>query len=245
MFRTWLVAGGVLLLAPVTAHAQLPPHKPPPLTPYGAKLKWPTRSPQRAFEAGQTIEVTIDSPRRRAKLSLVAVDDKGTPTRAVARRTLRRGTFRASIPGSGTYALRLVIGDRRYWTWINAMACLNLRGDQAEIRLHAPSVPAGGYLSYDLVNTSAGCIGAGEGYLIEQLLADGTWGPTPPRAFSLPLTVLESGQAKTKTAIIDVPPGTYRFVDSVLHRILAQPPQPFVQRDVSVFSAPFTVVAST
>ena len=118
MFRTWLVAGGVLPLAPVIAHAQLPPHKPPPLTPYGATLKWPTKSPQRVFEPGQTIEVTIDSPRRRAKLSLVAVDAKGTPTRAVARRTLRRGTFRASIPGSGTYALRLVIGDRRYWTWI-------------------------------------------------------------------------------------------------------------------------------
>jgi hypothetical protein len=245
MFRTWLVAGGVLLLAPVTAHAQLPPHKPPPLTPYGATLKWPTRSPQSVFEPGQTIEVTIDSPRRRAKLSLVAVDAKGTPTRAVARRTLRRGTFRAALPGSGKFALRLVIGDRRYWTWINSVACLNLRGDQAEIRLHTPSVPAGGYLSYDLVNTSAGCIGTGEAYGIEQLLADGSWASTPSRAFSLSLFVVEGGKARTKTAIIDVPPGTYRLVDTVLQRIQAQPPEPFVNRWNSIVSAPFTVVAST
>jgi hypothetical protein len=245
MFRTWLVAGGVLLLAPGTAHAQLPPHKPPPLTPYGATLKWPKRSTLRLAEPGQTIEVTIDSPRRRAKLSLLAVDANGTPTRAVVRRTLRRGTFSATIPGSGTYALRLVIGDRRYWTWINSVACLNLRGDQAEIRLHAPTVPAGGYLSYDLVNTSAGCIGTGEGYGIEQLLADGSWAPTPPRAFPLPMFVVEGGKARTKTAIIDVPPGTYRLVDTVLQRIHARPPEPFVNRWNTIVSAPFTVVAST
>jgi hypothetical protein len=257
MLRALVVAAAGLALAPAGAHAQLPAAKPPPRSPFGIDVNWPTRSDLMRFERGQTLAVAIDSPRRQARLSLVAVDAAGKPTRAVARRTLRRGTFKVTIPSAGTFALRMAIGDRRYWTWIRSEECLNLRGDSAEIRLHASSVTAGGNLNYDLVNTSDGCIGYGYGYSFERLQGDGTWAHAPFTtliAFPTVGLILPTAQTTTKTALVpgDLAPGTYRLVDD-LHqmitarpphqRIIARPPNTPVNRSFLVTSAPFTIVA--
>jgi hypothetical protein len=257
MLRALVVAAAGLALAPAGAHAQLPAPQPPPMAPFGIDLKWPTRSDGFVFERGQTLAVSVDSPRRKARLSLVAVDAAGTPTRAIARRTLRRGTFKVTIPSAGTFALRMAIGDRRYWTWVRSEECLNFRGDSAEIRLHASSVAAGGSLNYDLVNTSDGCIGYGYGYSFERLQGDGTWARAlftsliafPAIGFTLP-----TAQSTIKTALIpgDLAPGTYRLVDNLQQRIterppnqgiIARPPNTPVNRSFLITSAPFTIVA--
>ena len=211
---------------PAAAAADLPPQQPPPSTPLGINVSWPARHTNTGYEPGSRIEVRVDSARRPVKLSLVSVDPDGRPLRAVARQTLRRGTFRATVPAAGMFALRMNVADRRYWSWIRSEQCLNTRGDRAEIRLSVPAIPAGMTLDYQLANTSTGCIGVGESYGFQRLMADGSWiEARTGYAFPMPLFVIAPGSFHQKHARVPAsfPPGRYRIADSWRQEITRPP----------------------
>jgi hypothetical protein len=153
------------------------------------------------------------------RLALIKVRSDGTPLRAIARRTLRRGTVRFTLSEPGTYQVRVVIGQRHYWSWLEVSACGIVVGDRAELRLDAATARPGGILGYRIVNTSAaGYITAGRGYVVERLLPDGSWARAAgPGGITLEGYLFPPGQEFAKQAALpaELPVGHYRLLDTV------------------------------
>jgi hypothetical protein len=115
-----VAAVGLLLLLPASAHAALPAAHLPGTSVAGVKIAWPLSAAETTLAAGASLTVRVSSSHRRARLALLRVDGRGRAMRAVARRTLRSGTFKVVLtaqPGV-RYALRLTIAGRRFWSWI-------------------------------------------------------------------------------------------------------------------------------
>jgi hypothetical protein len=207
-----VLALAAVLLFPATAQAA------------GPRVTWPE---QRTFAAGETISVKIKAGKP-VRAALVRESATGKALRTIARRTLRRGTFRATAPKPGRYALR--VGARRRAITVTAdtpvssgplppaepPAPCRPDGDRAELRLGATSAAAGGTLPLEVVNTSAGCLTLGVGYGFERL-QDGAWVRVPSNQIFITLAViLRPGERYAKQAIVpaDATPGTYRVVDA-------------------------------
>jgi hypothetical protein len=212
----WLAAICFLLLAAPASAAAKPPDKAT-LKREGVRLRWPATT---TMAAGDVIEVPVKSKRRRVTLSLT------TNGRVVARRTLRNGTFRATLGGPGTYALRLVVGKRRYRSQITVPAppappppapCWKATGTSATLGLSTSTARAGDTLTIAITNTSDGCLFTGVGYQIEQLQPDGSWTLANPGQIFITLAVIvRPGETYTKPATVPagLPPGRYRVSDA-------------------------------
>ena len=214
----WLAAICFLLLAAPASAAAKPPDKAA-LKREGVRLRWPATT----MAAGDVIDVPVRSKRRRVTLSLTA------DGRIVARRTLRNGTFRATLGGPGTYTLRLVVGKRRYSSRDHrprparsatagaAAACWQATGTSASLGLSTSTARAGDTLTIAITNTSDGCLFTGVGYRIEQLQPDGSWTLANPDQIFITLAVIvRPGETYTKPATVPagLPPGRYRVSDA-------------------------------
>ena len=200
----------------------LPPAHPPAPTVAGVHVRWPAAT---TLAPGAQVRVIVHSHRRRAVLSLVRVDGRGTPTRAIARRTLRNGTFTATLPGDSgvTYALRATIARKRYWSWISTPApappapptCPSDSAPIARLSLGAASVARGGTLPYKVINLGKACITEGAPYLLDHQEGDGSWTTLPPPPFPMYAVLVPPGTSYDKQASIpaDAPAGTYRLED--------------------------------
>jgi hypothetical protein len=214
------------LIAPAGAAAQLPAPRPP-----GKHAEfvrsWPVQGRGTKFvEPGTRISVTVASSHRKVRLAMIKVRDDGTPVRAVARRTLRRGTARFTLHVEGLYQLRVESGSRRYWSWLG-VPCGRVGGDRAQLRLDSVTARPGSLLGYRIVNTStAGCITAGYGYRIERPLPDGTWTEAVTPGAIMVGYEFPPGAHFAKQAPIpaELPVGRYRLVDTVYGRVTPEGP---------------------
>jgi hypothetical protein len=198
----------------------LPPaHVPPPAV-AGVRLSWPSAT---TLLPGAKVTVRVRSRRRRAVLSLVRVDGRGTPTRAIARRTLRDGTFAATLPSEwgATYALRATIARTRYWSWIStpppggsiappAEPCPSDSAPVARLSLGAGTVARGAAMPYKVINVGKACLTEGAPYLLDHLQDDGTWATLPPPPFPMYAVLVPPGTSYAKHAAkpADAPAGT-------------------------------------
>ncbi len=209
--RVILIAIAAVLALPTAAQASL-------------KVTWPQ---QRTYAPGETLSVKVVSTKP-VRAALVRESASGKVMRTVARRTLRRGTFSATVPATGRYSLR--IGNRARSVTVASSPpsaklpappgppCSTATGDRAELRLATATVRAGDTLHFAVVNTSAGCLFGGAAYTLERLLPDGSWlvlnrdMPFPAIAF-----ILAAGTKLDKQAPIpaDAAPGSYRVTDSL------------------------------
>jgi hypothetical protein len=201
MMRSAAVAAGIAALAmPAVAQAD-------------TTVKWPEK---RDYFEGDTVRLKVASSER---VSLIRVSWKGTPLRAVARRTLRNGTFSARLSAHGSYQLRVVVGARRQQRrLIVKAACERPPAEKGEIRLASPTARAGETLAYELVNTSKqGCLTAGADYALERLEPDGSWTHlNPGQLFPGHAVRIEPGKSLDKAAQIpaDARAGSYRIVET-------------------------------
>jgi hypothetical protein len=69
----------------------------------------------------QWLEIPVRAERP-VTLSLVAVDAAGRRLRTIKRTTTRDGRFVVSLSRRGRHALRLDVGKRHYWSWIDVAA---------------------------------------------------------------------------------------------------------------------------
>jgi hypothetical protein len=236
MFRVALASIAGVLLIPSVAQAALPPAHPPAKSVAGVKLTWPS-APN--VLGGSKVTVTVRSSHRRTQLALLRVDERGTPTGALARRTLKSGTFTATVPNEIAHLmLRATIAGKRYWTWITSIApvpsgvntsvpvpvsaCLPPPSSgqaSAELRLQAAAPAPGGSLAYSVVNTGSRCLTTGAPYMWQLQQPDGSWQTIAlPWAFPMFAITLAPGGSYAKTAQLpaDAVPGTYRLVDHVM-----------------------------
>jgi hypothetical protein len=223
-----LAAAAALLVAPAAEAA-------------GPKVTWPE---QRTYAPGEKLTVKVVSPAR-VRVALVRESASGKVMRTVARRTLRRGTFSAAAPRAGRYSLRVGARSRDFTVAAKPassprpsepLPCARSHGDAAELRLAAPTVIAGGVLSAEVVNTSAGCLMGGVGYLFERLQPDGSWARVPTNLVFITVGVMiEPGRSFPKQVQIpaDFAPGSYRLRDSV-----------YGANGAIELTAPFEVIAS-
>jgi hypothetical protein len=121
MVRVVIASVVSLLALPAAAHASSLDAKPPPKSVAGVKITWPLKANAvTLMDPGAKVSVKVRSEHRRAVISLLRADARGIPTRLLARRTLRSGTFTAALPADQgvLYQLRAVVNGRRYWAWI-------------------------------------------------------------------------------------------------------------------------------
>jgi hypothetical protein len=192
----------------------LPPVQLPPPVVAGVHITWPK---QTGASAGTALTVKVASARHTARLSLVAVGRDGKPVRALARRTLRTGTFKATVGGAGTYELRITVAGRSYGSWVNvpSLPC-GLANGGAQIVLGATSARPGGSLPYDVVNTGDKGITGGAPYTLARRRDDGSWQPLPSGIFPMYAVVIAPCGTLDKNASIPAGavPGHYRVTDS-------------------------------
>jgi hypothetical protein len=203
VLRALLVILAAALALPAAAHAS------------PVKITWPRAG---GYEPGQRFQVKIASTGR-VRVALVRESTSGKIIRTISRRTLRSGTFTAAMPEMGSYALRVTAG-RRHWRhrlFAAYATCPPAKASNTALRLATTTVPRGGTLDYDLVNTGDGCSLTGASYGLERRLADGTWSHVP-LPFVFPAIGYPVGPGKTfhKHARIpdDVEPGAYRLLDA-------------------------------
>jgi hypothetical protein len=118
-----LVAMAFALAAAPAAKA-LPAPKPPSdaaLKELGVRVVWPAKDRVTTVTPGERIRVPV----RRAgastpRVTLVRVDARGRPLRAVMGDSGRRGVLRVTVPSraGARYALRLQVGDALFWSWL-------------------------------------------------------------------------------------------------------------------------------
>ena len=190
----------------------LPPaHVPPPVV-AGVHFTWPSET---TVAAGSAVKVVIRSVHRRAQLSLVSVDRNGKAVRALARRTLKSGTFTARVGAPATYELRATVAGRKYWSWItvpapapapvavptpaptplplgNDIACSAPRAGNPQLVIDAAAVHPGDTLPVRLINTTSACFFTGICPSLERRQPDLTWtgvgyAVCPAIAVSLPV----------------------------------------------------------
>ncbi len=211
----WLAAICVLLLAaPASAAAKPPDAKA--LNKLGVSVRWPAAT---TGATGDVVAVKVRSERRRVQVALV------TGGRVVTQRTLRNGTFRATLGVPGTYELRLAVAGRRYASAITVPAppppepelCWQAKGTSASLGLSSSTARAGETLTITIENTSRDCVYAGVGYRIEQLQPDGSWKLVNTNQIFIMLAVIirpGTGYAKPAALPADLPPGRYRVSDA-------------------------------
>jgi hypothetical protein len=113
-----------LLMIPARAAAALPAAHPPDraaLKAAGVRVTWPVAGSTASRGFGAKLSVKVVSKHARSRLALLRVNASGRPLRAVARRTLRSGTFSARVPRYPTgavYELRLIVAGQTYSSWI-------------------------------------------------------------------------------------------------------------------------------
>lgn len=235
--RTVFVAVLALMIAaPAVATAQAPPK-----SISGVKVTWPK---QTHVAPGTKLTVKVQSSKRRAQLAFVTATP-GTKRVALARRTLRNGTFTVTVPAvaAATYLLRITVAGRRYSSVITtpgaklpgppeiptvaptptptptpgplALCTGPILPFAAEVTLAATTVRAGDPLDYALVNTGQAQV------RVEQerrlLTEDRRGSVTLPGAG--PAVVLQAGEQATRQAVIpaDTAPGRYRIHQFVTH----------------------------
>jgi hypothetical protein len=149
MVRSALFAVVSLLLVPGVAGAALPKAHPPDvkaLEAKGVEVDWPLTASVELSKA-HAVAVSVRS-RTPVTLSLVAVGRNGRPLRAVARKTVRTGTFEQDLfmARAQRLALRLDVGKQRYWSWIRvrddsepAVKCEH--GTESTPTFEAPETP--------------------------------------------------------------------------------------------------------
>lgn len=202
MLRTLLVILAAALALPAAAQASV-------------KITWPRSD---GYEPGKRFEVKIAATER-VRIALVRESTSGKIMRTISRRSLRTGTFTAALPDVGLYALRVTAGKRRWHRRLVAMyaGCAPAQARNTALTLGAPTVPRGGTLAYDFVNTGDSCTLTGAGYSLERQAADGSWSRVP-LPFVFPAIAYSVGPGKTlhKEARIppDAEPGAYRLLDA-------------------------------
>ena len=109
---------------------------------------------------------------------MLRVTSTGKVMRAVARRTLKRGTVTATLPRAGTYAVRVdrrertlkVVGappPRRSRRSPPQFDCVPREQRALEATLSADRVQRGQTLPFSIRNASDGCVTMGVGYQLE------------------------------------------------------------------------------
>jgi hypothetical protein len=219
--------------------ATLPAAHPPPASVAGVHVSWPK---QTKLASGATERVKVSSRHRRAQLSLVSSTSSGKIRRTLARKTLRRGTFRAKVGGAGTYELRLTVARHHYWSWLTVSSAVSSppapapsppqpvpspspipvdcgdqpQGTSARLTLGRPTTTVGGSMPYRVTNTSRGCITEGAAYGLARQNADGSWQQIPTGPFPLYAVLVPPGGSYSKVARIpsDAQPGRYQITDS-------------------------------
>jgi hypothetical protein len=214
-----------------------PAHVPPPVV-SGVHISWPA---QTSLPAGSALTVKVTSARHRAQLSLVSVDRNGRAVHALARRTLRTGTFTARIGGPATYELRATVAGRKYWSWISVPApapavpaptpaptpgpaslandvltCATGDADLWQLALGSSTVHPGDTLAVQLVNTGSSCRWTGVCPSLERQADDGTWSPTDTRPCIAVVVAVPPGGAFDETRPIapDAVPGHFRVAQN-------------------------------
>jgi hypothetical protein len=231
-----------LLLLPASAHAALPAAHPPGKSVAGVKIAWPLTAAETTQAPGASLSVRVRSSHRRAQLTLARVDGRGRALHAVARRTLRSGTFTVRLPAlaGARYALRLTVAGKHYWSWILTPApklapvttpsidcgqeyacetgCAALGGaPNAEIAVTPATARPGDAVQVTIVNRGAGCLISPDGNIAywEQQLSDGSWEPAGHELSVQVLTLTALPGATwtgVKTVGADFVPGAYRLV---------------------------------
>jgi hypothetical protein len=131
----------LLALAP-TAYAA------PPKRVAGVRLTWPSKT---VFKPGETVALKVRSDKRKARVALIA------GKRVLARRTLRNGTFRATVPkgAGGYYKLRVTIAGKHYRSVITTPACAGTNAAlSTDGQLGRPGTP----LKLTITNRGPGCL---------------------------------------------------------------------------------------
>jgi hypothetical protein len=223
MLRVAAVATAGMLALPAAAHADAPPAK----TVAGVKITWPATN--FGYMPGMSVQVKVKSSHRRTQLSLVRVNAAGRALAAVARKTLRSGTFTVQLPmvNDRTYRLRATIAGRTYWSTVKVgaplaspavpapSACAGFSWAPPEFTVAVTSVTAGDEFSYDVRNPDPrNCITIGEGTGFQHLLGDGTWETVHvPWAASAVGVIVHVGQTLHVQARVPAisPAGTYRL----------------------------------
>ena len=99
----------------------LPPAAPPAPVVAGVQVSWPLSKHETVLSPGAKLTVRIVSKRRHAQVSFVRVNAAGKGLATVAKRTLRRGSFTATVPVAtpgARYALRLTVAGRKRFSWV-------------------------------------------------------------------------------------------------------------------------------
>jgi hypothetical protein len=225
-----------LLALPASAHAAAP--DPVKLERSGLKVTWPVVGASDVLEAGYTFTVRVKrkTPGPAARLALIQL----APRKVLARRKLRDGRFRATIPEAheARYRLVLKVGKRRWWSVIRtppapaplppvpapgeplyAAYCASEMGTRAAtVTLEHPTARMGDIVRYELRNTGTACFHFGQGLTWERQAGD-SWQAVTCQvrglecAYTMELLTLPPGQAYAAQALIhdNMTPGHYRL----------------------------------
>jgi hypothetical protein len=249
MVRVVIASVVSLLALPAAAHAGSLDAKPPPKSVAGVKITWPLKANAvTVLEPGAKLSVKVRSAHRRAVVSLLRADARGIPTRLLARRTLRSGTFTAALPaGQGVlYQLRVVVNGKRYWAWVATIVpappkapdpmpalapldCDVALPPRAEVTAMPATVHPGETVTVAVKNTGNSCMWAPSSCVLAagRILPDGTVeAPDPPPVCATVLTlVAHPGETWTGTWTAPATPGRYRLT-------IAAPPNPAAEVEV-------------
>ena len=176
---------GAAPAAPAAAQSGHPRPNPPDtaaLARAGIHVTWPFDRGEELVQPGDEIRVRIRSPKRRVTVSLgrIAVNDGPEPY-VVARRRLRRGVFRATVPAGWRrlYALTLHAAGRRYRTILSTAACPKQGTARPVLTLERTQARRGETIPSRLHNTGTACHEYGAGHTWERRRDDGSWERVP------------------------------------------------------------------
>jgi Big-like domain-containing protein len=219
-----------LLALPAAAPAMTVAAPQPPnaavLRALGLKVGWPVRGSTATVPGGRQLVVDVarvpgrHGRRPSVRVSLVRLDGRGVPMYAVARSTLKSGTFTAQVPRrAGRYVLWLHVAGRHYGTSITA-GCPTDGQSAAALHLEPAAGRPDERFNVRIVNTGETCLSAGYGEQWERQLADGSWQPiTPLHPIPVPavaFNVMPGASFTHQTSVWpELTPGTYRVVKSV------------------------------
>lgn len=205
-----------VLVAAVAAALLVAPNAlaaPPDLTRHGIAVTWP-QGP--LVPAGTPFEVKVRSKREQVSLKLVRVSESGKLMRVLARKTLRTGVLRVTLPAtvSARYRLTLEAVDRE-WTEEFRSTCAPSGTFAVEANVTPAAARSGDHVVLRMHNTGTGCLSGGSGYGWERQAADGSWQnvPLPPNhGWTLELRSLFPGAWwGQRVWVWPTEPGAYRL----------------------------------
>jgi hypothetical protein len=144
-----LSALAVLALAVPTADAATPRKV------AGVKLTWPSKT---SFKPGEKVTLRVRSAHRRASVAFLAGH------KVLARKSLRHGTFRMTVPSPAgpTYTLRATVARKSYVKQIKTVACT---GDTGTLTASAAAGRPGIPVKFTITNTGSECMSVPSGPL--------------------------------------------------------------------------------